>query len=901
MNPELWARIKPIFYEAAEQPASGRAAFIRSRCGDDESLAVEIESLLDAHDHAGAFIEGVPDDSARLSLEVEPTDAIVGRRIGPYQVIREIASGGMGAVYLAERADGEYQKQVAIKLVRRGLIRRGMDTDFIVRRFRHERQILADLDHPNIARLLVGGATETGLPYFVMEYIDGMPIDLHCDTNGLPTRERLKLFRTVCSAVHYAHQRSIVHRDIKPRNILVTADGNPRLLDFGIAKLFDPELSSQAPGSTTTSLMMTPEYASPEQIRGEPVTPASDLYSLGVLLYELLTGHRPYRLRNRQPHEIARVICEEEPQKPSTAVSRTEEVPGTDGKSVITLTPESVSRTRDGEAGQLRRLLSGDVDSIVLMAMRKQPEQRYASVDELSSDIGRHLDGLPVVARKQMRRRLRGNLPAHWKAAAVLTLFLTVLLVGTRLLIRSPDSDAQTGLPGIRTVAVLPLRSLDPNEDQSLGLKLTDALIQRLGRLRQVVVRPTGSVQGYERRNLDPLEAGREQQVDAVLDGSFQRSGQRLHVRVQLLRVSDGRQLWEQAFDQGSNDPFYLQDVLAEQTAQALLPQLAGEQRKLVARRDTENVEANRLYSEGRYYWNKRNVEGLQKSVDLLEHALALDRGYARAYSALADSYITLSDYALLPAVEAFPKARDAATKALALDDSLGEAYTALAMIRASYEWDWAGADEAFRQAIERNPHYATAHQWYAEFLTGMGRHPEALEQIHLAQQLDPLSLIIKSIEALNLNYARDYDSAIAQCLRVTSLDPSFGEVYAYLGFAYEQKKMFREAMDAYQKYSTLMGYNTPAKAAIRSSPVLDARDYWKKMFELSKPPAGSKLGAAQALAQLGETDQAIAFLEQACAGHSYGVLYLKVHPSLDPLRPDPRFQELMRRVAFAN
>jgi tetratricopeptide (TPR) repeat protein len=367
---------------------------------------------------------------------------------------------------------------------------------------------------------------------------------------------------------------------------------------------------------------------------------------------------------------------------------------------------------------------------------------------------------------------------------------------------------------------------------------------------------------------------------------------------VQLLRVSDGRQLWEQAFDQGSPDPFYLQDALAEQTAQALLPQLAGEERKLMARRDTENVEANRLYTEGRYYWNKRNVEGLRKSVELLEQSVALDPRYARAYSALADSYITLSDYALLPAAEAFPKARDAAEKALAIDDSLAEAYTALAMIRATYEWDWPGADQAFLQAIERGPHYATARQWYAEFLTGMGRHQEALEEIRQAQQIDPLSLIIKSIEALNLNYARDYDGAIAQCRRVISRDPSFGEVYAYLGFAYEQKRMFREAMDAYQNYSTLMGYNTPAAAAIRSSPVSGTRDYWAKMLELARL-TGSKLGAAQALAQLGETDKALDLLQQACARRSYGILYLKVNPAYDPLRPDSRFKDLMRRVAL--
>jgi DNA-binding winged helix-turn-helix (wHTH) protein/TolB-like protein/Tfp pilus assembly protein PilF len=510
-------------------------------------------------------------------------------------------------------------------------------------------------------------------------------------------------------------------------------------------------------------------------------------------------------------------------------------------------------------------------------------------VDEEIEEIDEAREVHTVVGRQ------RQPLWTTWKVLAAVSSL--ALLTGTYALIRfwRPSHQPQT-----RTVAVLPLKALDVDEnDPALGLKLADALILRLGRLRQIVVRPTRAVQRYEGKTLDPLEAGREQQVDAVLDGTFQRSGERLHLRVQLLRVSDGQQLWAQSFDESGADPFFLQDALAEQAAQALLPQLTGAERKLVARRDTENVEANRLYTEGRYYWNKRNVEGIRKIVELLEQAVALDPRYARAYAALADSYITLSDYELLPASEAFPKAREAAQKALAIDDSQAEAYTALAMIKARYDWDWAGADRAFQQAIEKNPNYATARQWYAEFLTGMGRHHEALEQIHQAQQLDPLSLIIESIEALNLNYARDYDGAIAQCRSVIRRDPSFGEVYAYLGFAYEQKGMFREAMDAYQQYSTLSGYNTPAAAAIRSAPVSDARDYWKKMVELAKPPTGSQLSAAQALAQLGETDQALALLEQACARHSYGILYLKVQPNLDPLRRDPRFQELMRRVAL--
>ena len=478
------------------------------------------------------------------------------------------------------------------------------------------------------------------------------------------------------------------------------------------------------------------------------------------------------------------------------------------------------------------------------------------------------------------------------KHALALLIFGLLAGAGALLLYFKPSSQTE-----IKTVAVLPLKSLDASDDQSLGLKLADALILRLGRLQQIVVRPTRAVHGYEGKATDPLAVGREQQVDAVLDGSFQRAGERLRVRVQLLRVSDGRQLWAGTFDERSADPFFLQDALAEQAAQAIVPQLAGAERQLVTRRDTENAEANRLYTEGRYHWNRRNIDGLKKSVAFFEQAIGLDPKYARAYAGLADSYITLADYGSLPARESYPKAKAAALKALEIDDTQAEAHTSLAMIKASYEWEWRGAEQSFQRAIELNPNYATARQWYGEYLAGMGRHQDALAEIRRAQALDPLSLIIRSVEAWVWYYAREYDQMLAQCRRVIEMDASFGEVYAYLGLAYEQKGMFREAMDAYQKYSTLMGYNTPEAARIRAAPVADSRDYWQKMVELARPPTGSEFDAAQAWSQLGESDKALESLEKVYANRDYHVLYLKVHPNLDPLRPEPRFQSLLRRT----
>jgi len=435
MTPERWQQVKNLVEAALERKLSDRAAFLDLACAGDPSLRTEVESCLGLDEPAATIGEAPVFEATTKVLIDDPTASVTGRRIGPYKILHEIGQGGMGAVYLAVRADEQYHKRVAIKLVRRG-----MDTEDILRRFRQERQILAGLDHPIIARLLDGGTTENGLPYFVMEYIEGQPIDQYCDRHKLATVERLKLFRTVCAAVHYAHQNLVVHRDIKPSNILVTADGVPKLLDFGIAKLLNPELSSQTIAATATAVrLMTPEYASPEQFRGEPITTASDVYSLGVLLYRLLTGHRPYQFKSYLPQEIERAICEEEPEKPSTAISRVEEVPGPDDAAVIALTPEMVSKTREGQPEKLRRRLAGDLDNIVLMAIRKEPQRRYGSVEQLSEDIRRHLEGLPVIARKDTLGYRTGKfIRRHKVAVGVAAAFLVLVIgVGVALAVQS--------------------------------------------------------------------------------------------------------------------------------------------------------------------------------------------------------------------------------------------------------------------------------------------------------------------------------------------------------------------------------------------------------------------------------------------------------------------------------
>ena len=347
----------------------------------------------------------------------------VERRIGPYRILRELGQGGMGVVYLAARADEEFRKRVALKVIRSGAA-----SEEVVRHFKRERQILAGLDHPNIAKLLDGGTTDDGLPYFVMEHIEGEPLLTYCDSRKLSVAERLKLFQAICSAVQYAHRNLVVHRDIKPGNIVVAEDGSPRLLDFGIAKFLNPELAGEAP--TATALVMTPAYASPEQARGERITTATDVYSLGVVLYELLTGHLPYRLPSLQPLEVLKAISEQEPEKASTAIERVVTATTASGGPVERVTPDTVSSTREGTPDKLQRRLRGDLDNILMLALRKEPPRRYASVEALSDDIRRYLQGLPVKARQPTAGYRAGKFLRRHIAGVAASAAFVVLLIG---------------------------------------------------------------------------------------------------------------------------------------------------------------------------------------------------------------------------------------------------------------------------------------------------------------------------------------------------------------------------------------------------------------------------------------------------------------------------------------
>ncbi len=468
MTPETFRRAKEIFHGVLERPAEGRAAFIEEACAGDADVKAEVMSLLASEEDAGGFLEEarlptlpgtmMPDAPATSDLHTER------RRIGPYTILHEIGRGGMGSVYLAERSDREYRGQVALKLVRRG-----MDTDFILQRFRAERQILASLNHPNIAKLLDGGTTDDGLPYFVMEYIEGEHLTDYCRERDLPLRKRIELFRTVCSAVQFAHRNLVVHRDIKPSNLMVTGDGTVKLLDFGLAKVLDPQKSGESFYQTVAGIgIFTPEYASPEQVRSEPVTTATDVYSLGVVLYELLAGVHPYRRTDSEPSDILKAILETEPAAPSTTVARN---------------------------GDAARALQGDLDTIVLMALRKEPERRYATVEKLSADLGRYLEGLPVSARPDTLVYRAGKFVRRHRVGVAAALLVFVSLAGglgvalwQAQIARQEQALAQRRFDDVRHLANTLIFELNDALEKAPGtVKAREVLVQRaveyLGRL----------------------------------------------------------------------------------------------------------------------------------------------------------------------------------------------------------------------------------------------------------------------------------------------------------------------------------------------------------------------------------------------------------------------------------
>jgi serine/threonine-protein kinase len=860
-----WPRVKEVLGLALEATPDQRGALLDAHCAGDPELRAEVESLLAADADAGHFI-ATP--AVEAPVEDDEHDPHLGSAIGPYVIDRCLGRGGMGAVYLAHHT-GDFSHSVAIKM-----IRRGMDSDVVVRRFRHERQMLASLNHPHIARLFDGGTTAEGLPYFVMEYIAGAPIDRYADDRRMNVADRMRLCLDVFDAVQHAHDRQIIHRDLKPGNVLVTADGQIKLLDFGIAKW----LGSGTDGdSTMTSLArpMTPEYASPEQIRGGTITPATDVYALGLLMYEVLTGHRPFRFHARTPEEISSVVCDQEPERPSTAVGRVETTTHADG-TTESKTPITVSETREGSPEALRHRLSGPLDAIVMKALRKVPEARYPTVAALADDVRRWLAEQPVSAgrdawRYQTSQLLRRHGASIGIAAAVILAIAITAIIASRS--ATPASDTVT-LPQQSatrpSVAVAGFTNLSQRQEDSwLSTAMVEMLTTDLagdGQLRVVpaertsrALRELGANNTFTDDHIERLRNALSTQY--VVVGSFATSGEpparRVRIDVRVIRP-DG-------------DPVAVSGTGSDAELFTLMAAAGRDLRERMGlERTTEaataasraafptNIDATRMYAEG--LARLRELDAV-RAQELLEKAAALEPANPMIHVALASAWTALGYDRR--AMESAERAYDASS-GLGREAKLnvqGNLYSA--------QRDWPKAIEVYRTLsgfFADNVEYGLR---LAEVQTAGGKHKDALATVEATRasmpQPDPRLDIVESQAASALS---DYPRELASIQRARQHADAHGlrllSARAYLleGRGYWNQGRTAEAEPALEKARELFaasGDRSGVAAALNSlaTVVSDRADTTlsRKMYEESLAAStsiGDRRGMSTALNNLG-------------------------------------------------
>ena len=668
IDPQRWNRLKTILGEALEQNSSAaRIALVERRCGGDTDLLEEAESLLAEaeallKERTDSFEDCAQNAASTFWQEGPPRG---GERVGAYVIVRELGRGGMGTVFLAERADGQFEKQVAIKI-----LNRGADTTEILRRFRAERQILARLDHSNIGRLLDAGTTDDGLPYFIMDYIVGAPVTRFAVAQRLSTRQRLELFLKICAAVEFAHRNLVVHRDIKPSNILANAEGEPKLLDFGIAKILAKD---EDPAQLTTEAQqhLTPICASPEQAKGYPITVATDIYSLGALLYEMLSGQKPHRFSTARPtrEELALVVGEQVPPPPSAVASD----------------------------AQTARLLRGDLDAIVLFAMHKEPGMRYATVADLAADIRRHLAREPVIARhptlgyraKCLVKRNGSRLVASAAVVIVLVGVLFAFWARSQQNAREAASMQARGVSAPasdirKSIAVLPFENLGDNNSPSYFADgVQDNILTDLGKVGDLKVISRSGVAPYRGKNRNMKQIGRDLGVANVLEGSVQISGDRVRINAQLIDTQTDSQIWAEQYDRKLEDIFALQSELAQTIAGQLKATLSMGEKAAIWRQPTQDLQAYDLYLRARAAWRDQGGtmprENWKEAISLLNTAIARDPKFTLAYCLLNEVYVLQYRFGEDHSPQNLAAAKDAAETALRLEPNSEEARLALA------------------------------------------------------------------------------------------------------------------------------------------------------------------------------------------------------------------------------
>jgi eukaryotic-like serine/threonine-protein kinase len=790
---------------------------------------------------------------------------MIDETISHFRVIEKLGAGGMGVVYKA--VDIRLDRPVALKFLPDNLAQDSQALE----RFRREARAASALNHPGICTIYDIGE-QNGQTFIAMEFIDGETLRSHLHGKALPLGEILKLGIQIAEALDAAHTEGIIHRDIKPANIFVTKRGQAKVLDFGLAKLVpkgissaDADFGGEVPDSTSIVGIIsgTPSYMSPEQVRGDNLDPRTDIFSLGLLLYEMATGRQAFS--------------------------------GSTGGMII----EAVLTRSPVPARSINPDIPPRLEEIINKALHKDRDQRHQHAADIRTDL----------------QRLERGTDSGWRAAgkdSQSVQMSTASQLHSTGAQRVWNSTLQTGAirPArvskiIDSLAVLPFENASRGpEHEYLSDGIAGSLINILATVPKLRVMAQSTVFRYKGRGIDPQAVGRELNVRAVLTGRIMQSGGSLRIGTELVDVATGSQLWGAQYDRKPGDIFAIQDEISNEISGKLRLKLTRAEKKRLTKRQTDDAEAYRLYLKGRHHWNRWTEDGFYKAIEYFQQAVEKDPGYALAYTGLADSYVLLGWNSYLPPKDAFPKGKMAAMGALRLDPDLGEAHTPLAAVLWLHDWQWQEAQMEFKRSIALNPAHPTANHWYAEYLMTMGQHAEAIARMKSSQELDPLSLIISVAIGWAFYLARRYDDAIEQLRRTVELDPNYPVTYWILGLLLRKMGRYELAIAEGEKGVKLSGGSSLMSAALGQTFATAGRrkkaiQILDDLTKLAKQKYVAPYFFAGIHIGLGEDDRAIEYLEKSYEEHSHWLMYLHIDPSMDGVRSNPRFQDLLRRVGL--